>query len=83
MTPPALVLRDWRPLMQPGRGRHLPLVLLTGLGNTAAVYDDLAPHLAGDELTGSRGATPSGWRGWCCRPQMAGGWGAPMAPWPG
>lgn len=45
----SLELRDWRPLLQPGRGRRLPLVLLTGLGNTAAVYDDLAPRLAGHQ----------------------------------
>jgi len=41
-----LELRDWRPKFAPGRGDALPLVLLTGLGNTAAVYDDLAPLLA-------------------------------------
>lgn len=41
-----LELRDWRALLEPGRADAMPLVLLTGLGNTAAVYDDLAPLLA-------------------------------------
>lgn len=41
-----LELRDWRPLHQSNANAGLPLVLLTGLGNTAAVYDDLAPLLA-------------------------------------
>lgn len=41
-----LELRDWRPLHQKGASSGPPLVLLTGLGNTAAVYDDLAPLLA-------------------------------------
>lgn len=41
-----LELRDWRPLLQNGISGGVPLVLLTGLGNTAAVYDDLAPLLA-------------------------------------
>ncbi len=41
-----LELRDWRSLHQSGASNDLPLVLLTGLGNTAAVYDDLAPLLA-------------------------------------
>jgi len=41
-----LELRDWRSLHQSNAGTALPLVLLTGLGNTAAVYDDLAPLLA-------------------------------------
>lgn len=41
-----LELRDWRLLHQKDASSGLPLVLLTGLGNTAAVYDDLAPLLA-------------------------------------
>jgi len=41
-----LELRDWRPLLPNGARADMPLVLLTGLGNTAAVYDDLAPLLA-------------------------------------
>jgi pimeloyl-ACP methyl ester carboxylesterase len=41
-----LELRDWRSLQQGNANAGLPLVLLTGLGNTAAVYDDLAPLLA-------------------------------------
>ena len=41
-----LEVRDWRSLLQNGAGSGPPLVLLTGLGNTAAVYDDLAPLLA-------------------------------------
>jgi pimeloyl-ACP methyl ester carboxylesterase len=41
-----LELRDWRSLHQNDTGTALPLVLLTGMGNTAAVYDDLAPLLA-------------------------------------
>jgi pimeloyl-ACP methyl ester carboxylesterase len=41
-----LEVRDWRALHQGNADGGLPLVLLTGLGNTAAVYDDLAPLLA-------------------------------------
>ncbi|MGA1303764.1 MAG: alpha/beta fold hydrolase [Cyanobium sp.] len=41
-----LEVRDWRALHQGNASGGLPLVLLTGLGNTAAVYDDLAPLLA-------------------------------------
>lgn len=41
-----LELRDWRSLLQQNANTPYPLVLLTGLGNTAAVYDDLAPLLA-------------------------------------
>ena len=41
-----LELRDWRHRLRKDSSSRLPLVLLTGLGNTAAVYDDLAPRLA-------------------------------------
>lgn len=41
-----LELRDWRHRLKKEASGGLPLVLLTGLGNTAAVYDDLAPLLA-------------------------------------
>jgi pimeloyl-ACP methyl ester carboxylesterase len=41
-----LELRDWRPLLEHGQADAMPLVLLTGLGSTAAVYDTLAPLLA-------------------------------------